>query len=63
MGAITYLATVMTWARMRLDQIRADESGSPTLETVIIAGVLATAAITAAAIVVTRIMDHANAIQ
>jgi len=63
MGTITYLATVMVWARMRMDQIRADQSGSPTLETVIIAGVLATAAITAGAIVVTKIMSHANSIQ
>lgn len=63
MGAISYLGIVMCWARVRLDLIRADQSGSPTLETVIIAGVLAAAAITAGAIVVDKIMSHAGAIQ
>ena len=62
MGSFTYLAAVITWARARLAYAR-DESGSPTLETVIIAGVLAAAAITAGAIVVDRIMNHANSIQ
>ncbi|HET6793653.1 MAG TPA: hypothetical protein VFH45_04380 [Acidimicrobiales bacterium] len=63
MATIPYLTALLSWVRARADRIRMDESGSPTLETMIIAGVLAAAAITAGAIVVSRIMTHAHSIQ
>lgn len=58
---------------LNLDLIRAwvgslrarvhDDAGSPTLETVIIAAALAAVAIAAMALIVTKVMSHANAVQ
>jgi hypothetical protein len=62
MGTVAYLSVLVSWTRARLALVH-DETGSPTLETMIIAGVLAAAAIAAGAIVVSKIMSHANQIQ
>lgn len=53
---------LLAWAQTLREQARGDD-GSPTLETVIIAAALAAVAIAAVALIVSKIMSHANAVQ
>ena len=57
--AIHYVATVL---RARLAEARADERGMTT-ETVIITAVLAALALTATAVIVSKVMGKANSIR
>jgi hypothetical protein len=56
------LQLLRAWIATMRTRMRGD-AGSPTLETVIIAGVLAAAAIAATAYLVSRIVSHTNGIQ
>ena len=56
------LHLLLAWAQTIRARAKGDE-GSPTLETVIIAAALAAVAIAAAALIVTKVMSHANAIR
>lgn len=53
---------LLTWAQTLRERAKGDD-GSPTLETVIIAAALAAVAIAAVALIVSKIMSHANAVQ
>jgi hypothetical protein len=57
-----YLQLLQVWAHALRERAQGDE-GSPTLETVIIAAALAAVAIAATAIIVAKVMSHANAVQ
>ncbi|MDP9164728.1 MAG: hypothetical protein M3O32_01435 [Actinomycetota bacterium] len=57
-----HLQFLLVWAQTLRERTKGDE-GSPTLETVIIAAALAAVAIAAAALIVAKIMSHANAVQ
>lgn len=56
------LQLLLAWFGTMRDRARGDE-GSPTLETVIIAAALAAVAIAATALIVSKVMSHANAVQ
>lgn len=56
------LRFLLVWAQTLRERSRGDD-GSPTLETVIIAAALAAVAIAAVALIVSKIMSHANAVQ
>jgi hypothetical protein len=53
---------LLAWAQTLREKPKGDD-GSPTLETVIIAAALAAVAIAAVALIVSKIMSHANAVQ
>lgn len=57
-----HLNLLLAWFGSLRDRARGDE-GSPTLETVIIAAALAAVAIAAVALIVAKVMSHANAVQ
>jgi hypothetical protein len=57
-----YVALVRAWISALRLRIRED-AGSPTLETVIIAGALALAAVGATAYIVSKINEHAHQIK
>ncbi len=57
-----YLSMLRAWVNAVRTRVRGD-LGSPTLETVIIAAVLAGAAIAATALIVTRVMSHAGQVR
>lgn len=56
------LSLLLAWAHSLRERARGDE-GSPTLETVIIAAALAAVAIAATALIVAKVMSHANGVQ
>jgi hypothetical protein len=56
------LHLLLAWAQRMRARAKGDE-GSPTLETVIIAAALAAVAIAAVALIVAKVLSHANAIQ
>jgi hypothetical protein len=62
MNPIPPFTTLLVWLRARL-ATRYGETGSITLETVIIAAVLSGAAITATALIVNAITSHASQIK
>jgi hypothetical protein len=57
-----HLQALLVWAHSLRTRAKGDE-GSPTLETVIIAAALAAVAIAATALIVAKVMSHANAVQ
>lgn len=56
------LQVLLVWAQTLRERAKGDD-GSPTLETVIIAAALAAVAIAATALIVAKVMSHANAVQ
>ena len=56
------LQLLWAWYESTRKDLKGDE-GSPTLETVIIAAALAAVAIAAVALIVSKVMSHANAVQ
>ena len=63
MHAMGWLSTLTLWLRTRVHPAGEEETGSSTLETVIIAAVLSAAAIAAGAVIVAAIVSHSNAIK
>ena len=57
-----HLQLLLVWAQTLRERAKGDE-GSPTLETVIIAAALAAVAIAATALIVAKVLSHANAVQ
>ena len=60
MPELTVLRMLMTVLRSRLADMRADDRGSPTIETVLIAAGLAAAAIAAVTIIALKVTNKAN---
>jgi Flp pilus assembly pilin Flp len=57
---LTVLRVLVTMLRLRLADMRNDERGSPTIETVLIAAGLAAAAIAAVTIIALKVTSKAN---
>jgi len=62
MPELAVLQALISVLRARLAMARADERGSPTVETVLIAAGLAAAAIAAVAIILAKVTAKANSI-
>ena len=60
MPELTVLRMLMTLLRSRLADMRDDDRGSPTIETVLIAAGLAAAAIAAVTIIALKVTNKAN---
>ena len=63
MPELTVLGMLMTVLRSRLADMRDDDRGSPTIETVLIAAGLAAAAIAVVTIIALKVTNKANNIQ